>query len=321
MRLRTKLAAMLLLALYAACGLCQDYPRKPVRLIVSFPAGGPNDILGRAVAQKLSGALNQQMIVENRAGAGGIVGTELTAKAPADGYTLLLVAGGHAINASLYPKLPYDTLKDFSSVAMLATIPSILAVHPSLPVNSLKTFIALAQQRPEQLTFASAGNGTVSHLAGEMLKSMAGIRLLHVPYKGNSPATTALITGEVAMYIGGMPSTLPFVRSRQVRALAVTPAKRSSAAPDIPTIAESGLKDFDVSPWYGIVAPAGTPPQIISLLHREITKAMLAPDLRERLAALGFEISLKAPEAFDAFIRKEIAVWGRVIRASGAKVD
>lgn len=307
--------------LAATVVLGQGYPIKPIRFIVSFPPGGPNDILARALAQRLAENLGQQVVVDNRAGAGGVLGTDLAAKAVADGYTMLLVAGGHAINPSLYRKLPYDTVRDFAAVASVAAIPSILVVHPSVPAKSIKELVQLAKTKPGQLNFASAGNGTVSHLAGEMLKSTSGIEMVHVPYKGNAPATTALLAGEVSLYIGGMPSILPLVAAGRLRALAVTTAKRSAAAPDIPAMSEAGVPGFDVSPWYGVVVPAGTPADIIHRLNGEILKAIQAPDVRERLASQGFETKVSTPREFDAFIRSEIVKWEKVVKHSGAKID
>jgi tripartite-type tricarboxylate transporter receptor subunit TctC len=305
----------------AAAAPGQSYPAKPIRFIVSFLAGGPNDILARALAQKLAENLSQQVFIDNRAGAGGILGTDLAAKASPDGYTILLVAGGHAINPSLHHKLPYDTVKDFSGVAMLAAIPNILVVHPSVPARSLQELVQLAKTQPGQLNFASAGNGTVSHLAGELLKSMSGINMVHVPYKGTVTATTALISGEVSLYIGGMPTVLPLVRGGRLRALGVTTAKRSAAAPDLPSIAESGVPGFDVSPWYGVVVPAGTPADIVNRLNGEIAKAIQAPDVKERLASQGFETTLSTPREFDAYIRSEIVKWAKVVKQSGARID
>lgn len=299
----------------------QAYPTKPVRFVVSFPPGGPNDILARIVAQELTESFGQNVAVDNRAGAGGVIGTEIVAKAPANGYTILVVAGGHAINPSLHSKLPYDTLKDFTSISLVASIPSVLLVHPSLPAKSVRELVSLAKARPGQLTFASAGNGTVSHLAGELLKSMSGANMTHVPYKGNPPATTALLSGEVSMYIGGMPSVLPFVKSGRLRALAVTTARRSEVAPEIPTVAESGVPGFDVSPWYGVVAPAGLSPDVLSRLSSEINRVVKLPNAKKKLADQGFEVIAGTPQEFDIYLRKEIAKWAKVVKQSGAKLD
>jgi tripartite-type tricarboxylate transporter receptor subunit TctC len=291
-------------------------------MIVPFPPGGPNDILGRVVAQKLSEQLGQQVVIDNRGGAGGIIGAELAARAVADGYTLLF--GGTAslaINPSLHKKLPYDPLRDFAAVSLVGTAPSLLTVHPSLPVKNVKDLIDLAKARPGQLNFVSAGVGTPPHLAGELFKNMTGIDMVHVPYKGGGPALTDLLAGQVGIYFSGISSVLPYVREGRLRGLAVTSAKRTAVMPDMPTIAESGLPGYEVGNWYAIVAPAATSRAIITQLNREIIRALTEPGVKKRFVELAADPVGSTPDALTAYNRSEIAKWASVIKSSGIKPE
>ena len=300
----------------------QAYPTKPIRYIVPFAPGGMTDILGRIVGQKLFEAWGQQVIVDNRAGAAGGIGAEIAAKAPPDGYTIL---GGtissHAINVSLYSRLPYDPVKDFAPITLYVSLPNMLVVHPSLPVNSVRDLIALAKSKPKQLTFASAGNGTSQHLSGELFNVMAGVELVHVPYKGSSPGLADLVGGQVMMFFDNITTSLPLAKSGKIRAIAVTTARRASVAPELPTIAESGLAGYDVSSWQGVFAPAGTPRPIVAKLNAQIVKILAMPDVRERLTSLGADPVGNTPEQFAAYVKAEIAKWAPIVKATGARVD
>jgi tripartite-type tricarboxylate transporter receptor subunit TctC len=312
--------AAALLCMTAAHGQ-SAYPQKPIRLVVPFPPGGGTDILARLLGHKMSELLSQQIVVDNRGGAGGTIGTDIAAKAPPDGYTLILVSGSHAINPGLYPKLPYDSIGDFAPITQIATAPGILVVNPSLPVKSVKDLIALARTKPNEINYASAGSGTPPHLAAELFKVMAKIDMVHVPYKGNAPAFTDVIGGQVSLIFPTMPSAMPFIKSGKLRPIAVTSAKRSPAAPDIPTIAESGLPGYEATSWYGILAPAGTPPQIVARLHEVLVSVIGAPDMKDKLAAQGLDPVGNTPQEFAAVIKSEIVKWAKVIKASGAKPE
>ena len=291
-------------------------------MIVPFPAGGATDIVGRLIAQKLSEAWGQQVIVDNRGGAGGTIGSDVAAKAPADGYTMLLgTSSTHAVAPSLYSKLPYDPVRDFSPVTLAATATILLAVHPSLPVHSVKELIALAKREPNALSFASSGNGGISHLIGEQFKSMAGVQMLHVPYKGDTPALVDLVGGQVHLMFGTAVSFLPYVKAGRLRAVAVTNPKRSPIVPNVPTIAESGLPGFEALQWFGVFVPAGAARDIVSRLHGDIVKVLKLPDVRERLVALGAEVVGDTPEQFAAFQKADSAKWAKIVKESGAKVD
>ena len=263
------------------------YPERPVRVIVTFPAGGGTDIVARLVFQAVAERTGGTFIIDNRGGAGGTIGTELAAKAPADGYTIVVVSGSHTINPSLYKKLSYDAVRDFAPVTMLVTGPGLLVVHPSLPAQTVRQLISLAKARPGQIFYASAGNGTPPHLAAELFKHMAGVSIVHVPYKGNAQAMTDLIAGQVSLSFPTFPSALPHVQAGKLRALGVTSAKRSSALPDIPALAEAGVPGYEGSAWYGVLAPAGTPQGIVGKLHGELQRAIQAPELRGKLLAQG----------------------------------
>jgi tripartite-type tricarboxylate transporter receptor subunit TctC len=298
-----------------------EYPAKPVRVVVGFPAGGPSDILARLVAQKLGDATGQQFVVDNRGGASGMIGAELVARAPADGYTLLVVPATHAVNPSLYRKIAFDTVRDFTPVSLVAEGPFILVVHPSLPVRSVQELVALARRRPNELNYASAGVGGLPHLAGELFKSTAGVKMNHIPYKGAAPATIDLVAGHVTIMFNNMLSAIPHVRGGRLRALGVTTAKRSSAVPEVPTIMEAGVKGYEVSGWYGVLGPAGLPQDVLGRLNGEINRAMRQPDVVKRLASEGVDAGGSTPEAFGERIRREMAKWAAVVKASGASAD
>jgi tripartite-type tricarboxylate transporter receptor subunit TctC len=301
-------------------GWAQDYPSRPIRLVVPFAAGGSSDTVSRLVAQKLSAGLGQQVVLENRAGAGGNIGMDAVAKAAPDGYTLLFAAGSAAINVSLYAKLPFDPLRDLAPVIHVCNVNGILVVHPSVPARTLKEFIELARTRPDGLNYASAGSGTVVHLAGEMFKSMARVNLTHVPYKGSGPALSDLLGGQVQAMFANMPGTLQHVKADKLRVLAVTGASRSPLLPEVPAIAEM-VPGYAASTWFGVFAPAGTPAPIIARLNTELGKALAAPDLVATLRAEGAEVVGGTPSQFGQFFREDVARWGPVVRASGAKAD
>jgi tripartite-type tricarboxylate transporter receptor subunit TctC len=314
--------ATAVLATVSAGASAADYPTKPIRLVVPFAAAGTTDFLARAIAQKLGQNMGTSVVVDNRPGAGGNIGSDIVAKADPDGYTLLLgTVGTHAINASLYKKMPYDTVKDFAPVTLVASVPNIVVVNPSVPVKSIKELLALAKSKPGQLTFASSGNGSSIHLSGELFKSMAGVDMLHVPYKGSGPAVSDLVGGQVNLMFDNMPSSLPHVKSGRLRAIAVTGSKRSPAVPDLPTIAESGVPGYDSVAWFGVLAPAGTPPAIVHKLNAEIIKVLKSPDVAQRLSSQGAEPVYNTPEEFSAYIKTEMGKWAKVVKASGAQVD
>ena len=299
----------------------QGYPNRSIRLIVPYAAGGPSDATARIVAQKLSEQLGQQVVVDNRLGANSIIGTELGAKAPPDGYTLVTASNAFTINPSVYKTLPYDTLKDFAPISLTTSGALLLAVHPAIPSNGMRGLIALAKSRPGELTCASGGSGSSAHLALELLNYTTGTRITHVPYKGASQGVTDLLGGHVSMYFTSINVLLPYVRSGKLKGLAVTTQRRSTAAPGIPTVAESGVPGYEVLNWNGILAPAGTPREIISRLNAEIAGQLKAPDVQEKFAANGMEVAANTPEQFGSYIASEIAKWGKVVKAAGIKAD
>ena len=300
----------------------QSYPNRPVRFIVPFAPGGSTDTLARTVGQKLGEALGEQVVVDNRSGGNGNIGTDLVAHAAPDGYTILLgYIANLAIGPSLYAKLPFDPVKDLAPVTQLAVAPNILVVHPSVPAKNFKEFIAYAKANPQKVNFASAAVASPGHLAGELLNHAAGIHMQHVPYKGSGQAVVDVVGGQVKVMVSGMSSVMPHIKAGRLRALAVTGAQRSPAVPDIPTIAESGFPKFEATAWYGVLVPARTPKAIVTRLHDEIVRALKMPDVKERLESVGFEIVGSTPEAFGAYIKSEIVKWAPVVKASGAKAD
>jgi tripartite-type tricarboxylate transporter receptor subunit TctC len=299
----------------------QSYPSRPVRILVGFAAGGPTDVAGRLVGQKLAGTLHQPFVIDVRPGAGGNIAAEIVAKSAPDGYTLLVPAFAHAVNPALTSRLPFDTAKDFAPIALFASAANILAVHPSVPARSVAELIALAKSRPAQLTFGSAGNGTASHLAGELFNMMAGVKLVHVPYKGSTPASTDLIGGHISAAFPGVAIALPHTSAGRLRSLAITSIERSKLMPDLPTMSEAGLLGFEVISWYGLLAPAGTPGDIVHRLNSEVNRSIREPDAMQRLASFGADPVESTPERFGAFISGELAKWGKVVQAAGLKID
>jgi tripartite-type tricarboxylate transporter receptor subunit TctC len=311
----TLLAAAM--AVVSAQAAAQNYPVKPVRLLVPFVAGGNTDIIARVVTPAMSKALGQQLIIENRAGAGSVVGTEVVAKSPPDGYTLLVVSAAHVINPAMAKKLPYDSIKDFAPISIVADVPTAFAVHPLLPVKNVKEFIALAKARPGQLNYATAGRGTVGHLSAELLSSMAKIKMVHIAYKGTGQSITDLIAGHVQLQFSSMPAVVNQARAGKLRLLAQTGEKRSAAAKDVPTMQESGVKGFVVSSGFGLLAPAGTPRPVIDRVHGALVKALADPGVRNNLLGQGADPVGNTPEAYDSFNRAEIAKWIKVAREAG----
>ena len=300
----------------------QRYPTRPVRWIVPFAPSGPTDIMSRAVAEKLSQRLGQPFVVDNRAGAGGNIGAEVVSKSAPDGYTLMIGhVGTHAINSALYPKLAFDPVRDFTPITLIATLPLALVVHAAVPAKDVKELIAYAKSRPGQLNFASAGNGGPTHLTGELFKTSAGIEIVHVPYKGNAAALTDLVAGRVQMMFSNMLTSMPHVRAGKLRAIGISSPKRSPQAPDLPTIAESGVPGFSAVPWYGVLGPAALPQPIVSKLNSEIGRALALPDMHERFVAQGIDLQASTPEQFAALIKTELVKWRKVVREAGAKVD
>lgn len=315
-------ALLCALSFQPAAQTAADFPRRSLRLVVPYPPGGSTDIVGRIVASKLSESLGQQVIVDNRPGAGGNVGTDAVAKALPDGYTLLMSSVTTlAIGASLYSKLPYDLNKDLEPVALVGSVPFVLLVNSAVPAKSVRELIALARAKPGQLNFGSAGTGTSAHFAGEMFKSLAAIDIVHVPYKGNAPAIADLIGGQIQMMFDFLPSAVPFIKSGKVRALAVTPTRRSTALPEVPTIAESGVQAYDVLSYFGVLAPAKTPPQIVARLHGEIAKISSLPDVRERYAREGVEPSHESNDQFRTYLQTEIIKWAKVVKDTGVRAE
>ncbi len=321
MNVLSKLAFALLALGLPHAATAQAYPAKPIRLILPFPPGGPTDIAGRAIGHKLSELLRQPVIPDNRPGATSNIGLELTAKAPPDGYTIVLSAPTIAISPSLFAKLNYDAVKDLAPITLVAGMHNVMAVHNSVPAKNLKEFTALAKRNPGKLNFSSSGNGSTNHLASELFKGMFGLKMVHVPYKGNAAALLALTSGEVDFGTYAVPPAIPVINAKKVRPLAVLSEKRVAALPDVPTSKEAGVDNFVVPIWYGILAPAGTPRPIIDRLNSELHKALASPDLKERLANAGVEPLTNTPEEFGEFLKSEIARFAKVIKVAGIKPE
>lgn len=316
------LALFQLLGLTAGAVFAQDYPNKPVRIVVPYPPGGGVDVVARIIGQKLSQQWSQQVVIDNRAGASGNIGAESVARALPDGYTLLMGTNGPiSINVSLYPKLPFNPLKDFAPVTIAASGPFVLSVHPSIPAKSVKELIALAKARPSQLTFASAGSGSSNHLAGELLKTSAKVDIIHVPYRGGATSISDVLSGRVSMIFNVIPLTLPYATVGKLRPLAVTTTKRFPSMPEIPTMAEAGVPGYDVTPWFGILAPAASPKAVVRKIHNDIVQILGTAEIRESLSVQGFEPIGNTPEQFGRLIATEITKWASVISSTGARID
>ncbi len=313
--------AFVALALLAGMVSAQPYPSKPVRVVIPWPPGGSNDVVGRIVMQKVAEYAGQQFIVDNRAGAAGSIGADVVAKAPPDGYTIMVHSTSHVGNAHLYKKLPYDTLKDFTGVALLAAQPGALTIHPSLPVKTVREFIALAKARPGTINYSSSGNGSAPHLSMALLVAMTGINIVHVPYKGGAPQVTALVSGETQASLATVSTVLAHVQSGRLRALGVSGAKRSGTMPDVPTIAEAGVPGYEMSPWIGVFVPAATSRDLINRLNAEINKALKSPDVSQLLASNALDAMGGTPEEFDARIKVDYEKYGKLIKLTGARVD
>lgn len=317
----TRMTLSCALALAATAALAQDFPTKPLRLVVGYPPGGGSDAIGRVVAQKVGDQLGQQMIVDNKPGANGNLGAELAARMPADGYNLLLISVAHAINTSLYAKLGYDLAKDFTPVALIGAVPNTVVVHPSLGVENVKSLVALAKANPGKISYASSGVGSPEHLAGEMFKSIAGVDMVHVPYKGSGQSIVDLAAGHIKVGFNTLPSVLGQMKSGKVKVLAVTTRLRAMANPEVPTTAEAGMEKFELATWYALVAPAGTPAAVVKRLNHEVNRALASPDVKERLAGLGTDIETGTPEELGAFIRRETDRMRVIVQKTGARAE
>ena len=314
--------AALALAVFACAAQAQPFPSKPLRLVIPFPAGGTGDVLGRMIAPKLGEGLGQPVVIDFRAGAGTTLATELTAKAPPDGYTILLSASTTmAINATLYSKLPYDTVKDLAAVTMITAIPNILVAHPAVPANTVQELIALAKAKPGSLSFATPGSGTTPHLSTELFKNLAGIQMTHIPYKGAGPAMVDVVGGHVQLLMDNIPSVQTNVSGGRLKVIGVTSAKRSGAMPNAPTFAESGLPGFEANSWWALLVPAATPREIVARLNAEMLKVLQSAETREKFLGVGAEPAPGTPEEANAHIRGEVAKWAPIVKASGARVD
>jgi len=313
--------AALLLACLPALAAAQAWPSKPVRLIVSYPPGGGADVVARLLGPKLSESLGQQFVIENRGGAAGVIGAEAVAKAPADGYTVLLDASAHGVNPSLQAKLPYDTMKDLAAVSLLVRVPNIVVVTPGLPVNSIKELITLAKAKPGSLSFGSSGTGSAQHLAAELFKVQAGVFMVHIPYRGGGAAMIDVMSGQVPLMFANMASALPHVKAGKLKPLATTGSARPAAMPDLPTVAEAGLPGYEVYEWNGLFVPGGTPREIIERLQRETVKALAQPDVRDKLGNLGAEVVGSTPAELDRYRSNEISKWAVIIKRAGIKAE
>jgi len=317
-----RLIALVLCSIFvSAAGAQEAYPSRPVKFILPFPPGGGTDILGRVIAEQLSANLGQPVVTENRGGAGGNVGAEAAAHSAPDGYTIVLVAPSLAISKTLYSKLNYDPVKDFAPISLVATVPNVMITNPAVEAKNLQEFIELARSRPGAMNYGSGGAGTSNHLAGELFNIVTGTKLVHVPYKGVNLAMQGVLAGEIQLVFIGIPAALPHIKAGKLRALALVAPQRSPALPEVPTVAEAGLKDFEVTTWYGILAPAGTPRPIVSRLNAELVKIMHTPDVKESLASMATDPLTSTPEEFAAYLKQEIAKWGDVVRKSNLKAD
>jgi len=299
----------------------QTYPSKTIRYVVPFPPAGATDILARWVAEKITPPLGHSVVVENRPGAAGGVGTELVAKSPPDGYTILMATAAQAVSETLYVKQPFSFARDLTAVALIARVPNVMEVHPSVPVKTVKEFIALAKSQPGQINFASSGAGTTLHMSGELFKMLTGVNIVHIPYKGSAQALTDLMAGQVSVMWDNLPASMPYIKAGRLRAIAITTDKRYPGLPELPTVAESGVPGYEASAWFGVVAPAATPREVVARLNTEINRAVNLPDMKERFAQQGATPAPGNAEDFTAWIRAEIAKWGKVVKASGAKVE
>ncbi len=315
------LLSTLVLVLGSNTASAQSWPTRSITFIVPFPPGGTTDMVARSVAQKLSEALQQPVVLDNRGGGGGTLGAAIAARAAPDGYTFFIPTIAHAIATSLYKQLPYDFEKDFIPITVLATVPNILIVHPSVPANSVRELIDYAKANPGKLNYGSAGNGSTEHLSAELFKSMAGVEMTHVPYKGGAPMMIDLMGGQIQLAIETSGSALPQIKGGKVRALAVTTAKRAPALPELPTLAEAGLKGYEMTTWYGILAPKGTPREIVTKLNKEIVAILKSPEMKQRLDEIGAEPGGISPEQFAAFIKSETAKWAKLVKQTGATID
>lgn len=315
------LAAIVWSGWHAPASAQQPYPSKPIRIISPFAPGGGNDVLCRTIAPKLAENLKQQVFVENRPGANGIIGTEVAARSAPDGYTIVLIPSGHAVNASLHRKLPYDSIRDFTPITLVGSSPLILAVHPSVPAKSVKELAALATALPGELTYGSAGVGSSGHLGGALFETLTGTKMVHVPYKGMGLAVPDLIGGQITLLFATSLSVVPHVRSGKLRALATTGAQRSPALPDLPTVAESGVPGYEASLWYGLVAPARMPPEIVRRLNSEIVAVLGLPDVRERLANQGVDVRSTTPEEFSRLLESDLKRWAAVVQRAGVRAE
>ena len=322
----TKIAAAVAAAAYlllsGTSALAQAWPNRAVKVIVPAPAGGPGDVIGRAIAEKLSAVFGQQFIVDNRAGANYAIGTEAVAKSAPDGYTLLMTASPHTINPALYPNQTLDPIKDFAPITLVAVTPLVLVVHPSVPVKNVAELLAFVRAQPGKVNYGSAGTGSTLHLAGEMFNKLGGVSMVHVPYKGVTQAVTDLLGGHVSLMFPGGPIAFPHVKTGKLRALATTGSMRTAAAPDLPTVAEAGMPGFEISAWYGMLAPAGTPPAIVNRLHEEIVKALKSPELKERWTSLGADVVYQdTPEQFNSVLKNDLTKWAKVIKEGKIRPD
>lgn len=315
------IAALSAAAPFAPARAQSDYPAKPIRLVVPFPAGGPTDVTARVVAQEMSKTIGQQIVIDNRAGAGGNLGAEIAANSPPDGYTVFFATGGtHGINPNLYKRVPYDPVKSFDPVVFVATSPNVFVAHPSFGPNTMSELIAYAKANPGKVNFATAGAGTTTHMSAELLKSMTGINIVHVPYRGGAQAMNDLLAGQIELMVDGLPSAMPHIQSKGIKALAITTPKRAESAPEIPTVAET-LPGYEALAWYGLVVPAGTPKEVIAKLNREANRALASEELKRRYAELGSDAVGGTPEDLQRQIAAELKKWAEVVKATGASVD